>query len=203
MFILTDPQRTPDPIALAEQMPRGAGLIYRTFGAPDAKQIGMALGRISRRRGLTLLITADSASALACGADGVHLPERRLAEAPRLRARWPGALITAATHSGFVLRKAAYAGVDAALLSTVFASLSPSARIPIGPARLSGLVRSVSLPVYALGGVDVSTAPRLRGTGIAGVAAVGVAVQALAALRDQASAKPASIAQMELAYLAS
>ena len=33
--MFTDPDRTPDPVALARQLPRGTGLVYRAFGAPD------------------------------------------------------------------------------------------------------------------------------------------------------------------------
>ena len=179
MLVLTDPQRTPDPLALAERLPSGVGLVYRTFGAADALQIAGRLAHMARSRGWTLLISADADLALACGAQGVHLPERLVHRAPRLRARWPGRLITGAAHDASALRRAARAKLDAALLSAVFPSLSPSAGPPIGPVRLSSLVRGASLPVYALGGVDGDTAPRLRGTGVAGLAAVGAAASAL------------------------
>lgn len=177
MLILTDPQRTPDPLAVAERLPQGAGLIYRAFGASDALATARALARMARARGWMLLVGADAALAQACGADGVHLPERSVWRAPRLRARWPGVRITGAAHSGRALMRAGESGLDAALLSVVFASRSPSAGAPIGPLRLSTLARACKLPVYALGGVEAATAPRLAGTGVAGLAAVGAAVR--------------------------
>ena len=122
-----------------------------------------------------LLIGADCELALACGAAGVHLPERRLGEAPRLRARWPAVRLTAAAHGAAALRRAWRAGVDAALLSAPFPSLSPSVRAPLGTTRMAALVREARLPVYALGGVDGRTIRRLCGTGVAGVAVVGAA----------------------------
>ena len=179
MLVLTDPARTPDPVSLAEHVPRGVGLVYRTFGEADAEPKAQALSRIARRRGLILLIGADVALALSCGAQGVHLPERDVAKARLLRARWPGVLITAAAHTSAALQRARASGVDAALLSTVFASASLSAGAPIGPIRLALLVRSASVPVYALGGVDGRTAQSLRGGGVAGVALVGAAARAL------------------------
>ena len=179
MLILTDPQRTSDPLALAERLPRGAGLVYRAFGAAEAAKTAAALGHIARRRGLVLLIGADASLARACGANGVHLPERRMGEAPRLRARWPGALITCAAHGHRALHLAAKTGLDAALLSTIFFSSSPSAGRPLGPLRLAKLVRALNLPIYALGGVDGQTARRLLATGVAGVAAVGAGARAL------------------------
>ena len=184
LLILTDPARTPDPLGLAERLPSGAGLVYRAFGAPDALEVGRALAAVARRRGLMLLVGADAALASACGAHGVHLPERALATAPRLRARWPGGVFTGAAHGARALRLAAALGLDAALLSAVFPSPSPSAGAPLGPVRLGALVRAAGLPVYALGGVDGGTVGRLRTTGISGVAAVGAACEAGAAVRE-------------------
>jgi thiamine-phosphate pyrophosphorylase len=177
LLVLTDPARTPDPLALAERLPRGVGLVYRAFGAPDAKAVGGALAAVARRRGLVLLIGADAGLAMACGAHGVHLPQRSLALAPRLRARWPGAVITGAAHDALALRRARMSGLDAALVSTVFASTSPSAGAPMGPIRLAERVRlGAGLPIYALGGVDSTTLRRLADTRASGVAVVSAAL---------------------------
>jgi thiamine monophosphate synthase len=43
----------------------------------------------------------------------------------------------------------------------------------LGPLRAAQLVRTTDVPVMALGGVTMSRAARLMGTGIAGVAAIG------------------------------
>ncbi|NEX91542.1 thiamine phosphate synthase, partial [Caulobacter sp. 17J65-9] len=127
---------------------------------------------IARTRGLTLLIGADAALAEACGAHGVHLPERALAEAPGLRTAHPEWLITGAAHGADALRAAEAAGLDAVLLSPVFPTRSASGHAPLGLERFAELTASTRLPVYALGGVDAGTAPALIGTGAAGVAAV-------------------------------
>ncbi len=58
------------------------------------------------------------------------------------------------------------------MISPVFPSRSPSAGAPLGPVRFAALVRRVKRPVYALGGVNTKTAPRLIGSGAAGIAAV-------------------------------
>ena len=173
---MVDPTRTPDPLAAAARLPRGTGVVYRAFGAKDAARTAAALARLAKRRGLVLLIGADERLAAACGAQGLHLPERMAHLAPRIRARRPGWLITAAAHSPRALAHAARAGCDAALLSTVFASNSPSAGRPMGPIRFSALTRTARLPVYALGGVKPRTAKRLLGSKAVGLAGVeGVA----------------------------
>ncbi len=184
MLILTDPRRTPDVLALAERLPTGAGLVYRAFGAADAAATACRLARMARAQGWTLLVGAGAALAQSCGAHGVHLAERQLSQAPRLRARWPGALITGAAHGPRALTLARACGLDAALLSTVFPSRSPSAGAPLGPVRMALLLRRVEgIRVYALGGVDGMTIRRLAGTGVSGVAAVGAGAQALDRLR--------------------
>lgn len=151
-------------------LPRGAGVIYRHFGDPDAEAKAAALAELCHARGLILLIGADAALARRVGAHGVHLPERLAHLAPRLLRQ--GMLVTAAAHGGAALRRARRFGCDAALLSPVFQSRSPSAGRPLGPTRFALLARGAGLPVYALGGITARTAKGLRMSGAAGLAAV-------------------------------
>lgn len=178
LFLLTDPKRTPDPIGLAERLPRGAGVIYRAFGDPGAAEIGRGLVAVARRLGLVVLVGADAALAAEVHADGVHLPERLLHAAPRIRARFPSWLITGAAHSELALRRGARFDLDAALVSPVFDSRSPSAGRPLGAVRFAKWVRSAQLPVFALGGVTAATAPRLSGSQAFGVASIDGVVEA-------------------------
>jgi thiamine-phosphate pyrophosphorylase len=172
LVLVTDPARTPDPVALAATLPRGAAVIYRAFGAEDALTTGLALRAVTTARGVLLLVGADEALAAKLSADGLHLPERRLRDLPRLRARRPEWILTVAAHSARALRSAERAGADAVLLSAVFPSLSPSAASSLGPLRFAAMIGSVEPPVLALGGVTGRTAPRLLGTGCAGLAAI-------------------------------
>jgi thiamine-phosphate pyrophosphorylase len=171
---MTDPQRTPDPIALALKLPRGSGLIYRGFGLEGSKATALALGRIARCRGLVLLIGAD---AVRVKGAGVHLPERMTHRARALKTR--GLVVTAAAHSLPAILKARRAGADAVLISAVFASGSPSAGAPLGPHRLAALIRAGGLPAYALGGITPKSAPRLLISGAAGLAGVEAFAEAL------------------------
>ena len=172
LLFFTDPGRTPDPEATARGLPRGAGVVFRAFGAADALGRGARLGRIAGDRGLILLIGQDAGLAARLGADGVHLPERLAHRARRLKAAHPGWIVTAAAHSPRAARRALAAGADAAVVSTVFASRSASAGRPMGAVRLALLVRRVKGPVYGLGGIDNKKARLLKDTGLAGLAAV-------------------------------
>ncbi|MEL7481361.1 MAG: thiamine phosphate synthase [Pseudomonadota bacterium] len=158
-LILTDPERTPEPDALARGLPPGCGLIYRHFGARDAEKVARHLAEVCRAQSLVFLIGNDPQLALAVQADGVHWPERRLKDAARWRSRLR--LMTAAAHSAPAIRRARRAGTDAVLVSPVFPSRSKSAGAPIGSARFRSLARSTALPVYGLGGVNLVNARRI------------------------------------------
>jgi thiamine-phosphate pyrophosphorylase len=177
MLVVTDPDRTPDPVELARRLPRGCGLVYRAFGAPHAKKTGRKLGKIARRRHLVLLIGADALRIR--GQAGIHLPERMAHRARRLKFASPGFLVTVAAHSLGAILRARRAGADAVLISPVFDSRSPSAGRPLGPCRFAALVRAGGMPAYALGGITTKNAPRLLGAGAAGIAGVEAFAAAL------------------------
>ncbi len=175
---LTDPDRVADPVALAWALPRGWGLVYRHFGVPGAGTMARALARVCHRRGLALLIAGDPGLACQVGATGVHWPEARLAEARRWQGRFR--LTTASAHparaTGLgLLGRGWPTGVDALLVSTVFASASPSAGAAMGALRLRDLAKRAAGPIYALGGVDAETAGSVAGW--AGLAAVDGALR--------------------------
>jgi thiamine-phosphate pyrophosphorylase len=170
LLFFTDPERTPDAEAIAATLPRGSAIVFRAFGAADATAQGLRLKKIARARGLKLLVGADAGLAARIGADGVHLPERLAHRARRIRR--PRLLVACAAHSTLAVRRAKAAGADAAVVSAIFPSASPSAGAPIGPVRLALLVRQAGLPVYGLGGINNKTARRLIDAGLVGLAAV-------------------------------
>jgi thiamine-phosphate pyrophosphorylase len=173
LLFFTDPSRTPFPEQILGRLPRGAGIVYRAFGAADAAMQARRLAALAKRHGVRFFVGADVSLAIAAGADGIHFPER-LAYRPgrngRLRKRFT---LTAAAHSAAAARLARRSGVDAVVVSPVFRSASPSAGRPIGPRRFAALVRAAGAPCYALGGIDAVTIRGLSGTRAFGVAAVG------------------------------
>lgn len=176
LLFFTDPERTPRPWETAARLPAGSGVVFRAFGAADARETGLRLREATRRRDGLLLIGLDADLAEAVEADGVHLPERALAQAAGLAERYPGWRITGAVHSQEALAGAA--DLDAAVLSPVFAAGGASAvRRPLGLRGFAELAARASLPVYALGGIDGGNARDLIGSGACGLAGVS-AIQA-------------------------
>ncbi|MEN0653129.1 MULTISPECIES: thiamine phosphate synthase [Hyphobacterium] len=173
LIVLTDPRRYPDIEAFAESVPSRSVLVHRHFGRPEAAREAHALRRIADRKGLILLIAADPALALQCGADGVHWPERL---AGQVRLRHPaGMWLTLSAHSRAAAERAARLGADAVLLSPVFPTLSPGAGRSLGLWTAGAIARSVAAPVYALGGITPERARRLTNLGFSGIAAVSAA----------------------------
>lgn len=177
LMVFTDPQRTPEPWAAAGWLPAGSALVYRAFGEPEAKVVAARLRAITAERGVRLLIGMDPDLAERVGADGVHLPERLLTAAPRLRERNPGWLITGAAHSKAAIERAEQAGgLDALVLSPVFPAGGASAeRLALGLKGFDALAGITPLPTYALGGITAGTAQGLLSTRACGLCGVGLA----------------------------
>ena len=172
LWLVTDPARLADPLAAAAQLPPGSGIVYRGFGRPEADQEAATLANLAKVRGLIFLVGADEALAQRVCADGLHLPERLMATARRVRAKHRGWIVTTAAHSPAALARADRLGLDAAFVSAIFPSHSPSAGAPLGALKLACWTRQTALPIIALGGVDAETGKRLLTTGVYGLAAI-------------------------------
>jgi len=172
---MTDRERLANPVPVVETLPRGSAVILRHYGDPEREALAFRLASVCRGRDLRLLIAEDISLAVRVRAHGIHLPEARVAIPARTwrthgRHEW---LVTAAAHSPGAVMRAARAGAHAVLLSPVFPTKSHPDAAPIGPLRFAAWVRESPLPVYALGGISVSSARRLASSGAAGFAGIG------------------------------
>ena len=179
LIFVTDPDRTPRPWEIATRLPAGAAVIHRAFGRPGADADARRLRDVTRAAGVRLLIGLDVALAVAVGADGVHLPERALDRADEARNHGL-ALVTGAAHSPEALARAAALRLDAALLSPVFPTTSPSGGVALGPERFAVWTSAAGLPVIALGGVHAGNATDLSASGACGLAAADGVARAFA-----------------------
>ena len=175
LILLTDEDRFPDPRPAVAHLPPGGAVILRHYGDRSRAALAQDLRILCEKGRLRLLIAADGRLASRIGADGLHLPEHLVHRAGAWRARQPAWLITAAAHGRRGLVAAARWGTDAALLAPVFATRTHPRARALGPVRFTALVRRSRIPVYALGGVSAATAPRLRNSGCAGLAAIDAA----------------------------
>jgi Thiamine monophosphate synthase len=177
VWLVTDAKRLPDPLPSVLRLPRGSGVLLRHYEWPFARRLALArqLRVICRERGLVLLVAGDAHLALACGADGLHLPQGLLAKAVGVKRRYPGWLVTAAAHDAAAIAQAARNNVDAVLISPVFATASHPGATGLGVVRFAALAvaaRRWGLGVYALGGVDAASSRRIAHVPKNGTAAI-------------------------------
>lgn len=95
----------------------------------------------------------DTESLMQIGVDGLHLNAARLRQTgqrPVVDELW----LSAACHDAEELAMAEAVGCDFALLSPVCSTLTHPDSTPLGWQRFNELTEAVSLPVYALGGLD-------------------------------------------------
>lgn len=137
--------------------------------APDREAFTRAVLALTRAAGAIALINDDMDLATRLGANGVHLPARRLMELDtRPNLEWVGA----SCHTRDELERAAALGLDYALLGAVKPTASHPERDALGWNAFADRVRTLPLPVLALGGLkpdDMDTAKAHGAHGIAGI----------------------------------
>jgi len=174
LLLLSDEKRLPDPLAALDRLPRGAGLVFRHYGA-----LGGA-GRQNQRPGAYAAAGSFVSGAFAPGREALAraLVVKARARGIRVLALGPmrrrkSTIGTIAAHSLRTVFRAARLGADAAVLGPVFPTASHPGATPLGPLRFARFCRKSPIPVYAIGGIGPETALRLKDSGAIGFAGIG------------------------------
>ena len=139
----------------------------------------------TRAAGAALLINDRVDVALACDADGVHLPGHSFTVGEARALLGPRRLIGVSTHHPYEVAAAAAAGADFAVLGPIFATPSKAAcGAPLGVDALTRARAATPLPFFAIGGLDADNAATARAHGATGVAVI----RAVLAADDPAAA---------------
>ncbi len=136
-----------------------------------------------------VLINGRADVARLVGAAGVQLPEEGL-PVDAVKRHFPGLVAGVSCHSIAAVRRAAEAGADFVLMGPIFATPGKEGHV-LGLSVLEQAAQAVSIPVHAVGGISVETAPRAVAAGARGLAAIRVFLErpvdeAVAALRAAA-----------------
>lgn len=159
--------------ALAGLPPGRAAVHLREKGLPGRALVGLARELLAacREAGQLLVVNDRADVALACGADGVHLPAAGLPPAEARRLLGPEMHIGVSCHSERDVSRALAGGADWATFGPILDTPSKHAYGP--PLGFEALARAsrLGLPLVALGGIDPSSA---AAAAAARAAAVGV-----------------------------
>jgi 8-oxo-dGTP diphosphatase len=128
--------------------------------------------RLAHACGARVLVNADIALARHVGADGVHLPSVQLMQM-EVRPELP--LVAASCHNAPELARAAALDLDFAVLGTVRETLSHPDIHGLGWERFAQLLENISLPVFALGGMQREDMEAAQQAGAHGIAAIRAA----------------------------
>jgi thiamine-phosphate pyrophosphorylase len=153
----------------------GATMIQVRAKALAARELSALVRRVvAVAGGVPVLVNARADVALACAAQGVHLPSG--SPAPALfRAIAPaGFLVGVSCHNTEELVRAEREGADFAVYGPIFATRSHPSAQPLGLDALALAARRVRLPIYALGGVTEQNAPLCAAAGASGVAGISL-----------------------------
>ncbi len=153
----------------------GVQLREKDLTASELYALSREIKAVCARYGAPLLINDRIDVALACGADGVHLPADSFTVADARKLLGPAKLVGVSAHSVPEVEAAAAAGADFAVFGPVF---RPISKLAYGPATGTKILARAcaaggALPVYALGGITPERIAELRGTGAAGAAVIG------------------------------
>jgi thiamine-phosphate pyrophosphorylase len=173
LILMSDDVRLPDPGPSIRALPEGSAIIFRHYNDPRKEELAAKYRQIAKDHKIIFLLAGDPRSPTQAKPDGYHLPEHLLDLAQDLRATQPNIVLTAAAHSNEAVTKAALAGVDAVLLSPLFATESHVDAKPLGPHLAREIAKNATIPVYGLGGINAQTAPLLIESHLAGFAAIG------------------------------
>jgi thiamine-phosphate pyrophosphorylase len=200
LYVVTDRQQTagrPLPEVIAAAVRGGVGMVQlreKDLSARDLYALGACLQDMLIPHHIPLLINDRLDVAQALDAAGAHLAGHSLPTALARRVLGPHKLLGVSTHSVEEARTAVAAGADFIVFGPVFDTPSKAAYgAPQGLQRLQEVIRHVTIPVLAIGGIDCHNLPQVLQTGAHGVAmirAVLAAPDACAATQQLRSMLP-------------
>jgi thiamine-phosphate pyrophosphorylase len=184
LLLVTDRRQARLPLADVVRAALAAGCRWvsvREKDLSDDDQIALALTLlpIARRHGACLTLHGDAVLAKACSADGVHLPAGSDAAAARALLG-SEKLIGVSLHTVTEAETIDPAIVDYAVAGPAFETPSKPGYGPeIGRKGLSEIARAASVPILAIGGLNVTRAAEVLAAGPAGIAVMGGVMRAV------------------------
>jgi thiamine-phosphate pyrophosphorylase len=151
----------------------------KSVSTRDMVELGRALLEVTRPAGVPLIVNDRVDVALAIEADGVHVGHDDMPVALARRLLGPGRILGASPETLAEAREMEQDGADYLGVGDVYGTPSKAdAGAPIGVAGLAEVMRAVTIPVVAIGGITAANAGPVVEAGAAGVAVISAVVGA-------------------------
>jgi thiamine-phosphate pyrophosphorylase len=175
-YAIVDPALCADPVLTAQEILYGGcaalQLRAKTMTCRDQLALARRLLVLCKARGVPFFVNDRVDIARAAGAHGVHLGQTDL-PLPDARSCFPGGLIGISTHDRAQASAAMAAGADLIGFGPIFPTRTKDNASPVvGTALLAEVVRSATVPVVAIGGIDASNLAEVASTRVAMVCAL-------------------------------
>jgi thiamine-phosphate pyrophosphorylase len=149
----------------------------KVCGARELCHIGRTIRAITVKTGTLFIVNDRLDVALACGADGVHLGQDDIRVGVARQIAPPGFIIGVSVGTADEAIRGEQDGADYIALSPVFSTASKN---DAGPGRglevLRAIRLSVSVPVIAIGGINLGNVHEVIAAGADGVAVISAVV---------------------------
>jgi thiamine-phosphate pyrophosphorylase len=129
---------------------------------------------IARRHGVLFIMNDRADLALAADTDGVHVGQEELPIAVARKILGPNRLIGLSTHSIEQARAATAEGADYIGCGPVFAGRTKTFDDYVGPKFIAQVAREITLPAFAIGGIDLDNVDQVIAAGMRRIAVTGV-----------------------------
>lgn len=160
---------------VAEALAGGATFVQlREKGAGPDRLLADAreIGALCRAAGVPFVVNDSVETALAAGADGVHVGQKDMAAVRARALLGPDKILGVTAHNVAEALQAEADGADYLGVGAAFVTHTKADTVPITPETIRAITAAVHIPVVAIGGVNADNMGRLAGCGLAGVAVV-------------------------------
>ena len=160
---------------VAEACEGGVTLVQlreKELGGREYFELALKVKAVTDRFGVPLIIDDRADVALCSGAAGVHLGQSDLPIAEARRIMGGGMIIGATAKTVEQALKAEREGADYLGVGAIYPTTTKVITVLTPVATLSDIVKNVSIPVAAIGGLNAGNLDVLRGSGASGIAVV-------------------------------
>lgn len=179
LYVITDhiPETDRNPVIIAQAaLEAGARIIQLREKYASARQLlswARQIKELTQTRSALLIINDHVDIAMACGADGVHLGQDDLPAQEARKLLGSQAIIGVSAETDQEALEAEAAGANYLGVGPMFTTATKSdAGAPIGPERLRTIKQQVRIPVFGIGGINLTNFREVLEAGADGICVI-------------------------------